>query len=1221
MISIIIPCTNDHYKTHFLPQCLESIKNQVGNHQVIVAYFDVKKDNIIDIYNNAISKCKHEYYMLLGADDLLFENTLEILCKNIDGSDVIYGNIQLFDNRNEIHYYSQVNSINDFYPNNPIPFTSLIKKSAWEKIGGYKIDGFNNYPEDFVFWTRLFKNGAKFKYINEFIYKYRIHSDQASNFIYNQLPENWRDTLILPIINQKDENKHEKNIYYKINTNALGDCIAATPTLRKISNAYSTKINIVTHLPELFKNNPYAKNIYSFDEFANLSINKDDEVFESFLGAGNKNSVGIEKKHNTIDIRRFHSIDLGFDLIDNEMHYDFIPNEENNYKINQKYVCLHAVTSWDSRTYSKQNWQNLIDELEKLGYFIVIIGKNIVEHGFWDINKSIHELTFINGLNLSNKLNLSQLWHVLNNAEYVITMDSGILHFAGTTDTFIIQLGSSINNKLRAPFRKNSQDYKYKYISGPCKIFCASDMKYGVKEWKSIQGIPPLVKCLENKPFFECHSEVKDVINFIKSNSKINILSQLPKKYLFIAGHLSTGGGPKYLEWLIKKIKSEGNIVKVIEWNIYSQAYTVQRKEIINFIGENNFKSVGYYDEKDETFYSKEDSIKKYILEYNPDYIHLNDCPEAFAIKPMSKDFINFLYDQTRNYKIIETCHTSLFDFKNKIYIPDIFWFCSEYHLDLTKHINIEKKIVDMKLPQRIRPDRDEVLKTLGLDPEYYHVLQVGLFHKNKNQKYIFDIAKNFLDKKILFHFVGNLCYIDECEIDKNQKNCVIWDERDDVEKFMSCMDLFVMPSLNELNPISIKEALSWNMKCFISDLDVYRNQYIENSNVVFIKDNNLVDYLNSLNLISLTENKEENKFLVNFDDAVKIEILGDKKYKYLVKFKNKINDEIYYQTFLNSNMWASSSSCDSNNASIIIENLITKNKFEFDKKKDCRVCIINESGSLGDTIAWTAMVDSYAQEKNIKVDYYTPLKSLFLNQYENINFYDYSQKNECNKYNKQYKLEWFCERGDNTKNLQKVAADILGINFSEKKAKINLPRNLKNNFKKKYVCISIQSTAQYKYWNNPNGWQKTVDYLKALDYDVVCIDKDKYYGIPEKMNVIPAECIDKTGNLPLEDRVNDLYFCDFFIGLTSGLSWLAWSLNKPVVLISGISKDYLDFSTKYRVTNEKVCHGCAAEKGFIFDRSNWMFCPKNKNFECTTTITFDMVKEKIDKLILDIKK
>jgi hypothetical protein len=36
-------------------------------------------------------------------------------------------------------------------------------------------------------------------------------------------------------------------------------------------------------------------------------------------------------------------------------------------------------------------------------------------------------------------------------------------------------------------------------------------MKYGVREWESIQGIPSLVGCLERKQNFECHPSVLQV--------------------------------------------------------------------------------------------------------------------------------------------------------------------------------------------------------------------------------------------------------------------------------------------------------------------------------------------------------------------------------------------------------------------------------------------------------------------------------------------------------------------------------------------------------------------------------------------------------------------------------------------------------------------------------------------------------------------------------------
>lgn len=77
-------------------------------------------------------------------------------------------------------------------------------------------------------------------------------------------------------------------------------------------------------------------------------------------------------------------------------------------------------------------------------------------------------------------------------------------------------------------------------------------------------------------------------------------------------------------------------------------------------------------------------------------------------------------------------------------------------------------------------------------------------------------------------------------------------------------------------------------------------------------------------------------------------------------------------------------------------------------------------------------------------------------------------------------------------------------------------------------MCIATQSTAQAKYWNNPDGWRKIVDYLKSKGFDVVCIDKEKNFGGDKFFNKIPENAIDKTGNLPLEDRISDLLNCEF---------------------------------------------------------------------------------------------
>ncbi len=46
-------------------------------------------------------------------------------------------------------------------------------------------------------------------------------------------------------------------------------------------------------------------------------------------------------------------------------------------------------------------------------------------------------------------------------------------------------------------------------------------------------------------------------------------------------------------------------------------------------------------------------------------------------------------------------------------------------------------------------------------------------------------------------------------------------------------------------------------------------------------------------------------------------------------------------------------------------------------------------------------------------------------------------------------------------------------------------------------------------------------------------------------------------------------------MGLSSGLSWLAWAAGIPVVMISGFTHPTNEFATPYRVINYHACNGC----------------------------------------------
>ena len=289
---------------------------------------------------------------------------------------------------------------------------------------------------------------------------------------------------------------------------ALGDTLCATPTIRKLFNSYGKKISIITNQPELFKNNPYISEI--FNDSKNKDELSDYEIFSSF-DISYKNN-GVCNKHNTMDIRQFHAINLGFMLTKDEMTLDYFPSENEILPdLPKKYVLIHPVQNWESRTWSAKNWQMLTQLLNERGIHVISVGKDSSELGGSNVDKPVFNFPIKLGHNLMNQTSLNQTWHLINLCSCFVTMDSGLLHLAGTTDSEIIQLGSSINPEFRSPYRKGSQEYKYHYVRGGCDLNCASNMKYGVREWNSIQGIPSLVGCLERKETFECHPSVLQV--------------------------------------------------------------------------------------------------------------------------------------------------------------------------------------------------------------------------------------------------------------------------------------------------------------------------------------------------------------------------------------------------------------------------------------------------------------------------------------------------------------------------------------------------------------------------------------------------------------------------------------------------------------------------------------------------------------------------------------
>jgi autotransporter strand-loop-strand O-heptosyltransferase len=372
---------------------------------------------------------------------------------------------------------------------------------------------------------------------------------------------------------------------------------------------------------------------------------------------------------------------------------------------------------------------------------------------------------------------------------------------------------------------------------------------------------------------------------------------------------------------------------------------------------------------------------------------------------------------------------------------------------------------------------------------------------------------------------------------------------------------------------------------------------------------------------ITFTEKRKVNKIQIS-THCVRgpfVEINADASRIFEVSFLD-VNGRPIHVSNINGNMWTRLNHKFYYDYSVVVKEngqVIYQNKLDLKGK---RVYIAIESSSLGDSIAWFPYAEEFRKKHECELLVSTFNNSFFIENYPDITFV--SPGEQVHNLTAMYSIGWFyneegeldytkCPTDFRNQPLQKTASDILGLEYREIRPIISYPKKQKT----KRVGIAIHGTAQSKYWNNKGGWQEVTDHLKSLGYEVVLYSKeeDGYMG-----NSHPVG-INKFPSGPLSNLIEDLATCEFFIGIGSGLSWLAWALNLPVVLISGFSKDFTEtVSNTWRIINNDVCTGCF--NTHRLNASDWNWCPMHKDterqFECTKQITPKMVISKIDDLI-----
>lgn len=235
---------------------------------------------------------------------------------------------------------------------------------------------------------------------------------------------------------------HSNNLHKRIlieTTDGLGDILMTTPSAEVLYKKYGYNIDYLVsplYKKDILENLDFIDGVYS----ERYSIRNNSYDLKYLLSNKLSNYGQTFCRQHRI-YATAHLLNLQSDELLTSR--PIINLTETETKIGQEFLseCDGKIVgiSWKSdsrgRTYSLETTQKLISELTNLGYCPVILDN--------------YGAKFDNCLNLGKKLNVRQLFSVVNACDLIITIDNGILHIAGALKKPTIFLPSTVNPAWR----------------------------------------------------------------------------------------------------------------------------------------------------------------------------------------------------------------------------------------------------------------------------------------------------------------------------------------------------------------------------------------------------------------------------------------------------------------------------------------------------------------------------------------------------------------------------------------------------------------------------------------------------------------------------------------------------------------------------------------------------------------------------------------------------
>jgi glycosyltransferase involved in cell wall biosynthesis len=162
------------HRSQYLKYALQSVWDQTidRNRVQLLVNYCTDPANFHHAWNDMAKIARGRYLCILGDDDTLephyFLHTIAAL--DSTGADICYTNVKGAhrDAQHKVSFGSTYRppyfvEVDDMAYGNKIWQSSVVRKAAWERVGGYDMD--LEYVHDWDFWIRVLKSGGQALYV------------------------------------------------------------------------------------------------------------------------------------------------------------------------------------------------------------------------------------------------------------------------------------------------------------------------------------------------------------------------------------------------------------------------------------------------------------------------------------------------------------------------------------------------------------------------------------------------------------------------------------------------------------------------------------------------------------------------------------------------------------------------------------------------------------------------------------------------------------------------------------------------------------------------------------------------------------------------------------------------------------------------------------------------------------------------------------------------